>query len=99
LFGVQCSEFSLETVGFNEPGRLKTGLRTTNDFRRNKMETHEANAKIRTANAVAHIIRTFGVLFFVAMAFGVMSWKYAIFAGTACMIIAPAVRRLMISGE
>jgi len=63
------------------------------------METHETNAKIRTANAVAHIIRTVGVLFFVAMAFSVMSWKYAIFAGTACMIVAPVVRRLMISGE
>jgi hypothetical protein len=33
------------------------------------------------------------------MAFSLMSWKYAIFAGTACMIIAPAVRRLMISAD
>ena len=63
------------------------------------MEAQEINSKTRTANAVAHIIRTVGVLFYIAMAFGVMSWKYAIFAGTACMIIAPAVRRLMISGE
>jgi len=63
------------------------------------METQETNAKIRTANAVAHIIRIVGVLFYIAMAFNVMSWKYAIFAGTACMIIAPAVRHLMISGE
>jgi hypothetical protein len=63
------------------------------------MESHEANAKIRTSNAFAHAIRIVGVLFFIAMAFGMMSWKYAIFAGTACMIIAPAVRRLMISSE
>ncbi len=63
------------------------------------METRDTNEKIRMANAVAHIIRTVGVLFYIAMAFSVMSWKYAIFAGTACMIIAPAVRRLMISGE
>jgi hypothetical protein len=63
------------------------------------VEIQETNAKIRTANAVAHIIRTVGVLFFVAMAFSLMSWKYAIFSGTACMIIAPAVRRLMIPGE
>ena len=63
------------------------------------METHEANAKIRTANAVAHAIRTVGVLFYIAMAFSLMSWKYAIFAGTACMIIAPVVKRLMSSGE
>lgn len=69
------------------------------DFRRNKLEIQETNTKIRTANAVAHIIRTVGVLFFVAMAFSLMSWKYAIFAGTACMIIAPAVRRLMAAGE
>jgi hypothetical protein len=33
------------------------------------------------------------------MAFSLMSWKYAIFAGTACMIIAPLVRRIMISAE
>ncbi|HKQ74814.1 MAG TPA: hypothetical protein VJ810_14065 [Blastocatellia bacterium] len=63
------------------------------------METQEIDAKIRTANAVAHIIRTIGVLFYIAMAFSLMSWKYAIFAGTACMIIAPAVRRLMISAD
>ncbi len=61
------------------------------------MEVQEINEKARTANAVAHIIRTIGVLFFVAMAFGVMSWKWAIFAGVACMIIAPAVRQLIAS--
>lgn len=64
-----------------------------------KMEIQETNAKIRTANTVAHTIRVVGVLFYIAMAFSLMSWKYAIFAGTACMIIAPMVRRLMISGE
>ena len=63
------------------------------------METHEVNSKVRTANAVAHIIRIVGVLFYIAMAFSVMPWKYAIFAGTACMIIAPAVRHLMISRD
>jgi hypothetical protein len=63
------------------------------------METQEIDAKIRTANAVAHIIRTIGVLFYIAMAFSLMSWKYAIFAGTACMIIAPVIRRLMISAD
>jgi hypothetical protein len=49
------------------------------------MEAQEINAKARTANAVAHIIRVIGVLFFVAMAFGVLSWKWAVFAGVACM--------------
>jgi len=63
------------------------------------MESHEANVKIRTANTVAHVIRIVGALFYIAMAFSLMSWKYAIFAGTACMIIAPVVRRLMISVE
>jgi hypothetical protein len=63
------------------------------------MEVHEVNAKVRTANAVAHVIRMVGVLFYIAMAFSVMPWKYAIFAGTACMIIAPAVRHLMISRD
>jgi len=63
------------------------------------MEAHEVNAKVRTANAVAHIICIVGVLFYIAMAFKIMPWKYAIFAGTACMIIAPAVRHLMISRD
>ena len=63
------------------------------------MEAQEINSKERTANAVAHIIRTIGVLFYIAMAFSVMPWKYAIFAGTVCMIIAPAVRHLMISRD
>ncbi len=63
------------------------------------METQEINTKIRSANAVAYILRTVGALFYIAMAFSVMPWRYAVFAGTACMIIAPAVRRLMISGE
>jgi hypothetical protein len=63
------------------------------------METHDASAKIRTAAAVAHTIRIVGILFYMAMAFSLMPWKYAVFAGTACMIIAPLVRRIMISGE
>ncbi len=63
------------------------------------METREIDSKIRMANAIAHSIRTVGVLFYIAMAFSLMSWKYAIFAGTACMIIAPVVRRLMISAD
>jgi hypothetical protein len=48
---------------------LKAMYDFPNDFRRNKMETQETGAKIRTANAVAHIIRTIGVLFYIAMAF------------------------------
>ena len=63
------------------------------------METHDASAKTRTADAVAHTIRIVGILFYIAMAFSLMPWKYAIFAGTACMIIAPLVRRIMISSE
>ncbi|MGH9833770.1 MAG: hypothetical protein ACREBD_13740 [Blastocatellia bacterium] len=63
------------------------------------MEAREVNSKERTANAVAHIIRMIGVLFYIAMAFSIMPWKYAIFAGTACMIIAPAVRHLMVSRD
>lgn len=61
------------------------------------MEAQETHQKVKTATALAHIIRIIGVLFFVAMAFGVLPWKYAIFAGTACMIVAPAVRHLLIA--
>ena len=60
------------------------------------MTNQEIDENIRKANSVAHIIRIVGILFYIAMAFGLMQWKYAIFAGTACMIIAPAVRQLMI---
>ena len=61
------------------------------------MEAPEINERARKANAVANLIRIIGVLFFLAMAFGVMTWKYAIFLGTACMVIAPAIRQWMMS--
>jgi hypothetical protein len=59
------------------------------------METQEINAKVRRANAVAQVLRVIGVLFFLAMAFGIMSWKWAIFLGTACFVLAPAIRQLL----
>jgi hypothetical protein len=59
------------------------------------METSQVNQKAHTAKTIAHIIRIIGVLFFIAMAFGVMEMKYAIFAGVACMIIAPVVQKLL----
>lgn len=63
------------------------------------MESQDINEKARKANAVAHLIRIIGVLFYLAMAFGIMSWKYAIFLGTACMVVAPAVRHWMVSKQ
>lgn len=59
------------------------------------MTTPELDQKARTANVAAQVIRAIGVLFFIAMAFGVMEGKYAIFAGIACMIIAPVVQKLL----
>ncbi len=56
------------------------------------METTE---KIRQANMVAHLVRTIGVLFFIAMAFQVLTWKYAMFGGVACFIIAPVIRKMI----
>ena len=58
------------------------------------METQD---KIRQANSIAHLIRLVGVLFFIAMAYQIMTWKYAMFGGVACFIIAPVVRRLMVN--
>jgi hypothetical protein len=55
--------------------------------------------KIRRANAIAHVIRIIGILFFIAMAFQIMTWKYAIFGGVACFIIAPAIRKILIGQE
>jgi hypothetical protein len=77
-------------------GAPKRGIPNSEEH---KMEIRETKEKIRTANAVAHAIRIVGILFYIAMAFSLMSWKYAIFAGTACMLIAPVVRRLMISAN
>ena len=47
------------------------------------------------ANLIAIGLSTLGVLFFIAMAFQILPWNYAIFAGVACMILAGAVRRYM----
>lgn len=53
--------------------------------------------KIRRANSIAHLLRLIGILFFMAMAFQVITWKYAMFGGVACFIAAPAVRRILAS--
>lgn len=55
----------------------------------------ENTGKISQANMVAHLIRTIGVLFFIAMAFQIMTWKYAMFGGVACFIIAPVIRKMI----
>ncbi len=54
--------------------------------------------KIRRANSIAHLLRLIGILFFMAMAFQVITWKYAMFGGVACFVAAPAVRRIL-AGE
>ncbi|HEX5706726.1 MAG TPA: hypothetical protein VFX96_05505 [Pyrinomonadaceae bacterium] len=52
----------------------------------------------QTANMLAIVLGTLGVLFMIAMAFGVfMSRNYALFAGVACFILAGAVRRMAIN--
>lgn len=55
----------------------------------------ESLENIRLANMVAHLIRLIGILFFVAMAFQILTWKYAMFGGVACFIIAPAIRKII----
>jgi hypothetical protein len=46
------------------------------------------------ANLIAVVLGTLGVLFFMAMAFGLLPQNLAIFAGIACFIIAGAVKRV-----
>ena len=46
------------------------------------------------AKVVAILLTTVGILFFIAMAFQVLPWKYAMFGGVACFILATAVRRI-----
>jgi hypothetical protein len=44
-------------------------------------------------NSLPIILGVCGTLFFIASGLGVLPWKYAVFAGIACYIIAGAVRR------
>lgn len=48
----------------------------------------------KEANSLAIVFSTIGILFFIAMAFQVLPWKYSIFGGAACFIVAGMVRRL-----
>ena len=47
------------------------------------------------SNIVATVLGTLGVLFFMAMAFGLMPTNIAIFAGVACFILVGTVKRIM----
>ncbi len=60
-------------------------------------DNQAVDPKVRKANAVALVVRTIGILFFLAMAFRVMPFWWALFLGVACMIIAPAIRQLILS--
>ncbi|HYH84476.1 MAG TPA: hypothetical protein VEX60_03275 [Pyrinomonadaceae bacterium] len=49
----------------------------------------------QTANTLGVIFGVLGILFMLAMAFGVfLPRMYALFLGVACFVIAPAFRRL-----
>jgi hypothetical protein len=49
----------------------------------------------QTANTLGVIFGVLGVLFMLAMAFGVfMPRMYALFLGAACFVVAPAFKRL-----
>ena len=51
------------------------------------------------ANLVVVVLGTLGVLFMMAMAFGILPTNLAIFAGVACFIIAGAVKRIATERE
>ena len=44
---------------------------------------------------IATLLTTLGVLFMMAMAFGIMPANIAIFAGVACFILAGTMKRIM----
>jgi hypothetical protein len=44
-------------------------------------------------NTLAIVLGVCGTLFFIASGLGVLPWKYAVFGGIACYIVAGAVRR------
>ena len=47
----------------------------------------------KTANTLAKVLGVAGVLFMVSMAFQIINWRYAIFLGVACFIIAGAIKK------
>lgn len=47
------------------------------------------------AKTIPIILATLGTIFMIAMAFGVLPMKYALFAGVACYILAGTARRIL----
>lgn len=63
----------------------------------NNLELKKDTVKMtrQTANTLGVIFGVLGILFMLAMAFGVfLPRMYALFLGVACFVIAPAFRRL-----
>lgn len=48
----------------------------------------------KQAKALAIVFSTIGILFFVGMGLSVLPFKWAIFGGVACFIVAGMIRRL-----
>lgn len=57
----------------------------------------ESPDKVRKAHSIVLVLRVTGVLFFIASGLNILTWKYAVFAGIACFLLAPAVRQFVIS--
>lgn len=53
----------------------------------------------RTASQAAMILATLGGIFMLAMAFGVMPFKYAIFLGVVCFVVAGLVKKMGSTGS
>jgi hypothetical protein len=49
--------------------------------------------EMNNKNQVAIILGVCGTLFFIASGLGVLPWKFAVFGGIACYIIAGAVKK------
>ena len=56
----------------------------------------ENQDNFRKANTIAQLIRVVGILFFIASGLGVMRWSYAVLAGIACFLVAPAIRQFLV---
>lgn len=48
----------------------------------------------QNVSSIAIVLGTAGVLFMIAMAFGVLPFNLALFAGVACLILAGMVKRI-----
>lgn len=63
------------------------------EFEKKELKENQ-KMKRKEANSLAIVFSTIGILFFISFGLQLLPFKYAIFGGVACFIVAGMVRRL-----